>query len=201
MVHDGLTETLRVLVRRHGMSSILRHLANVQSTIDQSASALSSPRARNASKGKLSAEDYVYRMALPSEKAELMKRAAEHFERKSFLPTIADIREFWRVHGVEPTKTTSRAGAVPRVFTFLATMDSAKIAKILDDGAFSGPAQLAPIADAIRSYRTTPRHTQRDEYVVQAADPTTRDAREQTIQARPDELVESAHDKKHEDAI
>ena len=41
---------------------------------------------------------------------------------------------------------------IPRVFTFLATMDSAEITKLLDESPFTGPARLAPIADAIHKY-------------------------------------------------
>ena len=46
------------------------------------------------------------------------------------------------------------ASLLTRVFTFLATMDTVQLTKLLDEGAFSGPTRLAPIADAIRSRST-----------------------------------------------
>ena len=89
-------------------------------------------------------------MPLARNKIESMRRAAQLFEDGKFLPTIADIREFCRVYRVQLPKSASRASSVPRVFSFLATMDTTGIIKLLDDGTFSGPARLAPIADAIR---------------------------------------------------
>lgn len=147
--HD-LTETLQVLVRRHGMSSVLHSLADIQASPKPLIASSSPKRARNAA-NKSSAVDYVARMTLPPDKAEIMSRAAQRFEAGGFLSTIADIREFCRIHGVELGKSNSRASTIPRVFTFLAAMDSAGVAQVLEEGAFSGPTRLAPIADAIRS--------------------------------------------------
>ena len=201
MAQDGLAETLHRLVVRHGMSSILRHLANIQSSLDQSSSSSPSRRPSNVPKRKVSAVDYVRRMTLPPDKAEVMHRAAEHFESKSFLPTIADVREFCRVHGVEPTKTASRVGSIPRVFTFLATMDIDRVTRILDEGPFSGPTRLAPIADAIRGYRPAPRHGHRDENAMQAADLTAGDTRGAATQEPQHRSPTSTRDKKLEKAI
>ena len=109
-------------------------------------------RKRSCNTGsKPSAVNYVEKMTLPQEKAEVMKCAAKRFEDGGFLPNIADIREFCRIHDVELSKSASRISSIPRVFMFLAAMDTARIAKLLDEGAFSGPTRLAPIADAIRS--------------------------------------------------
>ena len=201
MSSDRLEETLHELVRRHGMSSILRHLANIQYLLDKPSSSTSPPRRNNAQKVKLSAVEYVRRMTLPSDKAKVMIRAAGRFDDKSFLPTIADVREFCRVHGMEPPKTGSRASSIPRVFTYLATMDTARLTQILDKGAFAGPARLAPIADAIRGYRTSPRRGHRDENAMQAVDLTAGDARGATTQEAPSEPPPSPRDKKHEKAV
>ena len=80
-----------------------------------------------------------------------MTRAAQHFEDGAFLPSAADIREFCRTHNLQLSKSVSRATSIPRVFTFLAAMDSAVLTKLLDEGSFSGPTRLAPVADAIRN--------------------------------------------------
>ena len=147
--HD-LTESLHALVRRHGLSSVLHSLADIQTAPEQSTSSLS-PRRTRSTGTKSSAINYVGKMTLPPEKDEAMTRAAQRFEDGEFLPSIADIREFCRINGVDLGKSVSRASSIPRVFTFLATMDTVKITKLLDEGTFSGPTRLAPIADAIRS--------------------------------------------------
>jgi len=149
MPERNLTETLQGLVRRHGISSILHSLADIQATSNQKAS-LSRKRAYSAG-NKSSAVEYVDKMTLPQEKAEVMMRAAQRFEEGGFLPCIADIREFCRIHNIELGKSASRASSIPRVFTFLSAMDTDGVTKLLDEGAFSGPTRLAPIADAIRN--------------------------------------------------
>lgn len=151
MPNQDLTATLRKLVHLHGMSSVLHSLADIQSVPNAPKSLSSQKRSRN-DRSKLSAVGYVASMTLPPGKAEVMKRAAECFQEKTFLPTIADVREFCRIYGVTLGKTASRINAVPRVFTYLAAMDTERIARILDEGTFSGPTRLAPIADAIRGH-------------------------------------------------
>ena len=153
MPPPDLTESLQALVRRHGLSSVLHSLADIQAAPEQPTSSSSSRRTRNAG-SKSSAADYVGKMTLPPQKTEAMIRAAKCFEGGRFLPNVTDIREFCRIHGVDVGKSVSRASSIPRVFTFLATMDTAQITKLLDEGAFSGPTRLAPIADAIRSRST-----------------------------------------------
>ena len=103
-------------------------------------------------------------------------QAAQMFEDKLFLPAIADIREFCRVHGVQFPKTASRASSVPRVFTYLATMDTSAIYKTLEEGTFSGPTRLAPIADAIRNHSATRRHERRARLDKPLAATTTKDS-------------------------
>ena len=149
MPQRDLTQTLQGLVRRHGMSSVLHSLANIQAALDEHSP--SAPKRTCNAGNKSSAVDYVEKMTLPQEKARVMMCAAQRFENGEFLPSIADIREFCRIHNVELGKSASRASTIPRVFTFLAAMDTAKITKLLDGGAFSGPARLAPLADAIRN--------------------------------------------------
>ncbi len=152
MPDQDLAAALGELVRRHGLSSVLHGLAEVKVLPDMAASPApvrGSPRKKVS---RPSAVDYVGKMTLPSDKAEVLMRAAERFERKTFLPSIGHIREFCRVHRVPLSKTVSRANSVPRIFTYLAAMDTARITATLDRGAFAGPARLGPIADAIREH-------------------------------------------------
>ena len=150
---SNLSEELEALVRRYGLGSVLHTLADLQPEPRQSVSS-SSARRRRSSGSKVSAVDYVRKMALPREKAEVMSRAAQRFEEKEFLPRIADIRDFCAAHGVELSQSVSRGSAIPRVFSFLSTMDTAQVSIVLDNGEFSGPTTLSPIADAIRNCST-----------------------------------------------
>jgi len=156
MPQSELTETLHGLVLRHGMSSVLQSLADIhsapgESTPDQDSPSLMRKRPCNTRR-KSSATIYVDKMTLPQNKVEVMMCAAQRFEDGGFLPSIADIREFCRIYKVGLGKSASRASAIPRVFTFLATLDTAEITKLLNEGAFSGPARLGPLADAIRNH-------------------------------------------------
>ena len=63
---------------------------------------------------------------------------------------LNDIRNFCEAYGIEEPRSKSRASGIPRVFKFLVTMDVADVERMLDDRMFSGPAQLGPVADAIR---------------------------------------------------
>lgn len=149
MPRYNLTDSLRDLVSRHGISAVLHSLADIESHSDGSPRR-SEPKTRDASNSKPSAVACVDRMTVPPHKIDPMRRAAELFDDKRFLPTLSDIREFSRVHGIELPKSASRNSSIPRVFTFMASMDKDAINLTLDDGAFSGPTRLAPIADAIR---------------------------------------------------
>jgi len=89
-------------------------------------------------------------MDIPADRAEVMGRAAEAFEWRAFLPTVGDGRSFCETCGIEESKSKSRVTRIPRIFKFLVTMQLTNIQSMLDDGMFSGRAELGSIADAIR---------------------------------------------------
>ena len=111
------------------------------------ASAASAPRPRRS---KVTAPEHVAKMDLPPETAQPVVELAARFERKTFLPTFGDIRHFCHTYGIDEPASKSRASAIPRVFKAIAAMEAEDIQRMLDDGMFSGPSRLAPIADAIR---------------------------------------------------
>ena len=110
-------------------------------------------RMRNSgsrNKRSVSAVDYVRGMDIPTDRAKVIARVAEEFERRTFLPTVGDVRSFCEAYGIEQPKSRARASSIPRIFKFLLTVDAAEVKSILDDRMFSGPTELGPIADAIR---------------------------------------------------
>ena len=107
---------------------------------------------------RVKASEYVAKMDVDSEKVSALRALAERFETKAFLPRCADIRNFCHIHGIDERASKSRAGAIPRLFKYLATMDLDELQRLLDDSAFSGPSRLGPLAEAIREHGRAGRH-------------------------------------------
>lgn len=147
---------LRPIVRQYGLGSVLESLGKIAGTQRESsmqtegssdADQKKKPKKRSV---KATAPEYVSKLELSSEKVAPVANLAECFERKAFLPTFGDIAHFCQIYGIEVPASKTRASAIPRVFKHIASMETEEIQRILDDGLFSGPSRLGPIADAIR---------------------------------------------------
>lgn len=158
MTQTTLEKTLRSVVHRYGFAQVRQSLSEIElSCLNGELSPATEklpgiPKSLNpgTTRSKVTASERVAKMALPPEKAAVVAELAQRFEDKSFLPTFGDIVNFCQIYGIEEPASKSRAGAIPRVFNFIATMESSDLQRILDDGLFSGPSRLGPIADAIR---------------------------------------------------
>ena len=164
MRDDKLMDALRSMVRKHGLSRVQQSLIELASSscgLNAQQTDQSPRRERRESPSKkmnrVTASAYVDKMDIPLEKKEALSVLAKRFEDKSFLPTVADISNFCRVHRIALPRSRSRGSAIPRVFKFMAEMGASDIRKMVDGGMFSGPSRLAPIADAIRSRSRSPR--------------------------------------------
>ena len=151
-----LRTALSSMIERFGFDSVFQTLRELETDQVKQKTRRADPpkRARNSGNGnkrRVSAVEYVRTMDIPAEQAEIVGRAAEEFERRTFLPTVGDVRSFCEVYGIEEPKSKTRLSGMPRIFKFLGTMDAAEVKTMLDDRMFSGPAELGPIADAIRS--------------------------------------------------
>ena len=158
MTNAKLKDTLRLIVRQYGFDQVDRslreirladrqHKSSKQSNVLSGNEAVKKPLKKRT---KVNAPEYVAKMELSAEKKPIAVELANRFENKAFLPTFGDIRNFCQIYGIDEPASKSRASAIPRVFKFIATMETDEIQTILDDGMFSGPSQLGPIADAIR---------------------------------------------------
>ena len=150
-----LGAALRSMVEEFGFESVSRTLHEMEpDQVEMKTRAVARPkRMRNSgsrNKRSVSAVDYVRGMDIPTDRAKVIARAAEEFERRTFLPTVGDVRSFCEAYGIEQPKSRARASSIPRIFKFLLTVDAAEVNSILDDRMFSGPTELGPIADAIR---------------------------------------------------
>ena len=153
-----LKDTLRLIVRQYGFEQVDRSLREIhladrqlksskQGRVSADNDTATMPEKKRA---QVNAPEYVSKMELSSEKEPIVVELAKRFENKAFLPTFGDIRNFCQIYGIDEPASKSRVSAIPRVFKFITAMEASEIQKILDDGMFSGPSRLGPIADAIR---------------------------------------------------
>lgn len=148
---NPIEAALRPIVRQYGLGRVLESLGKIadaqrESSVQAGADKKKKPKKRSV---KTTAPEYVSKLELASKKAPVVD-LAERFERKAFLPTFGDIARFCQLYGIEVPASKTRASAIPRVFKHIASMETEEIQRILDDGLFSGPSRLGPIADAIR---------------------------------------------------
>ena len=153
-----LEEALCLMIQEYGFEQVDRSLNEIGISDHQSRGSNRdmSPLNRvsvtkaERKRTRVTAPEYATKMQLPVEKEAAVIELASRFHDKSFLPTFGDIANFCRTYGIAEPASKSRASAIPRVFKFIATMDADEIQRMLNEGMFSGPARLRPIADAIR---------------------------------------------------
>lgn len=159
MTQANLEGTLRSMVRRYGFEQVnesLQEIGNSDSCSEKpNFKAIPPTKLVDAQANKktprITAPQYVAKMDLSPDKRAPVIELARRFDQKSFLPTTGDIANFCQVYRLDKPASKSRASAIPRVFKYIASMDVGGIQRILDEGMFSGPSRLGPIADAIRS--------------------------------------------------
>ena len=153
---NPIEAALSPIVHQYGLGSVLESLGkiadaqrerSVQAGGSSDTNGGKKPKKRSV---KATAPEYVSKLDLSSEKAAPVVDLAERFERKAFLPTFGDIAHFCQMYGIKVPASKARASAIPRVFKHIALMETEEIQRMLDDGLFSGPSRLGPIADAIR---------------------------------------------------
>ena len=169
MASDELDVELRSVVDRFGYDRVYGALGRLGRGRRPGGSRprASSSHRRSASKKRRprpTASEYVVKMEVAEDRRQWLSEVAEQFDTKSFLPTSSDVRRFCGIYGVPAPGSMARGSAIPRVFRFIGTMDRDEVSEMLDSGMFSGPAQLGPIADAIReagrARRSVPRTRQ-----------------------------------------
>ena len=155
MTKASLRDTLRAMVLEYGFDQVDASLREIgfsgrpnQKARVSNRSAVT--RLTTRRKPKPTAPQYVAKMELLPEIEPTVVELAERFQSKSFLPTFGDIVNFCRLHGINEPASKSRTNAIPRVFKLIASMEADEVQRILDEGMFSGPSRLGPIADAIR---------------------------------------------------
>ena len=161
MTASKLKPALRSLVREHGLGEVLKSLGEIAESRHGSVKQLA-VRSNGAEKKvrrrkpRLTAPEYVEKMDIPADKSVVVAELAKRFEQKDFLPNFAAIADFCRTYEIKVPASKVRANTIPHVFKLIAYMEIAEVERIRDDGMFSGPSRLGPIADAIRNFSRTP---------------------------------------------
>ena len=156
--NEKLENTLRTIVSRYGMERVQDTLRQINGSVRarRKEKELSTRdivhRANGAGPLRLRnpAQAYVSKLELPVRVHGALVELAQKFDDKTFLPTFGDIRNFCRFYGIDLPVSPSRGSAIPRIFKHLSQLPPVDLWAILRTGAFSGPSQLGPIADAIR---------------------------------------------------
>ena len=157
MTDSKLRTILQPIVHEYGLGLVLKSLGEIAHAqcggVDEPATQGSDiANGTKQEKPRVTAPDYVEKMNLPVEKVPAVSELARRFQEKSFMPTFGDITSFCQMYEIPVPASKGRASAIPRVFRFIAEMEPREIQQMLDDGMFSGPSRLGPIADGIRNY-------------------------------------------------
>ncbi len=107
-------------------------------------------RAANRSK-KPTAVEQVTRFSTPDSERETLLAIAAKFDRKEFLPSVGDIREFLAMMGEESGAMKDRLDGFRRLLPRLSQLPSDRLERLASSTRHSGPAQLGPLSDAIKS--------------------------------------------------
>jgi len=146
-----LSRLLQTLVDEWGLDNVaaaLRHISVPQ--IHPLAEIPPITRHRPAGeRARPSATEQIERAALDGEQKETLLELAIRFDRKQFLPSVADIREFLTMMGERPTDLKDRKEAFRILLRNLRQLPVDRLKQIASTALHSGPSQLGPISDAI----------------------------------------------------
>jgi hypothetical protein len=154
-----LFELLRTLVGEWGFEEVhgtLEQLSQVSD--DRHPGLLSSDRPRaprsnrevNRSR-RISAAEQVAKLSYLDDKREALLVIAAKFDQKKFLPNVADIREFLAMMGKESGALKDRSDGFRHLLGPLTQLSPERLEELARSNKHSGPAQLGPLSDAIRS--------------------------------------------------
>jgi hypothetical protein len=145
----SLAKILEMLVEECGFYEVQQTLSGISRT-------KFSPARQKIPRGKRerrrpTAEEVVQKQIASDGEREIILVIAGKFDRKEFLPSIGDIREFLATRGGRPGGVKDRADGFRRVLSFLSQMSHDKLKELADSSRYAGPAQVGPLSDAIRS--------------------------------------------------
>ena len=147
-----LTELLEVLVAHWGLEAVSSCLQDVQRENELTPDKQSSGKSvSEGKKGKRGPNPVlaVRRLPVPQERKELLSKLAESYDDKRFLPSIGAVRHFFEMHGRSPNLPSDRLAAFRPLLKLLLELTDEDLRRILVSKSHWGPAELAPLSDAI----------------------------------------------------
>jgi hypothetical protein len=149
-----LIDSLRSLVRQWGHKEVKAALADVCGTAgwddaSQSPNIGDERTKRLRSATKLLASEQVARAQLPEVQEVILLKLAVRFDRREFLPSISDVRQFLIMMGETPGAMKDRSEAFRRLLKLLSRLPLERLEQLMSSSLYSGPSQLGPLSDAI----------------------------------------------------
>jgi hypothetical protein len=145
-----LDELLKTLLHRWGGAVVRRHLDVLEG---KQGTRAKSRQIENRSKGvrRLTAYEYVEKRAQAfPERREALLELASRFDKKRFLPTVADVRNFLNTKEPDRKMIERREAAIAKIFQVLQSLSTEQLQGILRDENYAGPSRLGPLSEAIR---------------------------------------------------
>ena len=122
MKDPGLKTKLLSLVDRYGVERVSREVDRIAVSVRRAADGKHdldrAARENGRQRPRTTTPEYVGKMDISPDRRTAMLALAARFDEKSFLPAWADIRHFCEMYGIEAPASKSRAGAIPKVFSF-----------------------------------------------------------------------------------
>jgi len=155
-----LTRLLHTIVAEYGHEEVLRTLSDLPHADERRERITQSKRQawleqsghREVTKPKrLTAVDQLTKTSDITVSGEEIFALATRFDRKEFLPTVGDIREFLAMSGSIVEGLTSRSEGFRYLLPVLVKLPPERLKRLATSNSYSGPSQLGPLADAIRS--------------------------------------------------
>jgi hypothetical protein len=148
-----LRNLLDALVREWGVEEVLRALSQV-SKANNEAGDISAKDSRLKKLKMSSAVDQVERSNINTDQKKLLLEIADRFDRKQFLPSNADVREFLIMRSYRPGAIKNRSEAFRVLLKVLEGVPAEGLDRLVKTSRHSGPAQLGPLSDAISNVGT-----------------------------------------------
>lgn len=151
-----LNNLLHSLVQEWGHAEVEEALASLSSTRGVPAAAQRYDiRTGSRRSQKLSASEQVARAQLSDAQRHVLQELGARFDRKEFLPSSFDVREFVALLGGKPVLTKNRSETFRRLLDALTQMPVEELEQLANSARFSGPSTLGPLSEAISAASTS----------------------------------------------
>lgn len=153
MATDLLDMHLKLLVLEHGRARVVQSLAHVngvsEASIESQLATAERAKAVKSARIPPTPDELLARMDMPTAKRDCLATLTREFVNKRFLGELRLVGKFLREHGVNTVPKT-RAQALPKVLSILATMPETELNELISDTTNEqGSSGFAHLAGAI----------------------------------------------------